>query len=148
VTGAGERSFGIEAPAGWEAVEGVEGMALVLREPGEPSSGFRANVTITAEPSGAATVAGYADAALAVQDELLDAHRTIDRADERLGEAPCVRTLGHHDHAGHAVAIGQWRVLDAGVGWTVTASCAALDYAALADALDACAESFRTGVSG
>jgi hypothetical protein len=143
MTRAGQRSFAIEAPAGWEAVDGVEGMALVLREPGEPSSGFRANVTVTAEPAPQPDVEAYTDAALAAQDELLEGHRTIDRTADRLGEAAGTRTLGHHAHAGHAVVIGQWRVLDAGVGWTVTASCAALDYAGLADALDACAESFR-----
>jgi hypothetical protein len=141
------RGFAIEAPDGWEAVEGVEGMAVVLREPDAPPSGFRANVTVTAEPSAAPDVETYTDEALAAQDELLEAHRTIDRVPDRLGEAACTRTLGHHAHAGHAVVIGQWRMLDESVGWTVTASCAALDYAGLADALDACAESFRAGAA-
>jgi hypothetical protein len=138
-----ERSFRLVPPAGWEPVPGIEGVALTLREPDAASSGFRANVTVTAEPSAAADVESYTDGALAAQDELLDSHRTIDRSADRLGELACTRTLGHHDHGGHAVVIGQWRVVDGGVGWTVTASCAALDYAALADALDACAESFR-----
>jgi hypothetical protein len=138
-----DRSFRLEAPAGWEPVPGVEGVALALREPDEPTSGFRANVTVTAERAAAADVEGYTDGALATQDELLDSHRTIDRSADRLGELACTRTLGHHDHSGHAVVIGQWRVVDGGVGWTVTASCAALDYAALADELDACGASFR-----
>ena len=138
-----DRQFRLEAPAGWERVPDVDGVALALREPGEPSSGFRANVTVTAEPATAADVQGYTDSALAGQDELLDGHRTIDRSTDRLGDLACTRTLGHHDHSGHAVVISQWRTVDRGVGWTVTASCAALDYAALADELDACAESFR-----
>jgi hypothetical protein len=140
---AAERSFAIEAPPGWERAEDVAGCALALVEPGEPTSGFRANVTVTAEPAGQPDVEAYTDTALAAQGELLASYHTIDRVSDALGELPCTRTLGHHDHAGHAVAINQWSVLDRGVGWTVTASCAALDFAALGDTLDACAESFR-----
>jgi hypothetical protein len=138
-----ERPFRLAAPAGWEPVPGVAGVALALQEPAVPSSGFRANVTVTAEAAGEAGAEDYTDRALAAQDELLEAHRTIDRCADRLGELAGTRTLGHHDHAGHAVVISQWRTVDRGVGWTVTASCAALDYAGLADELDACAESFR-----
>ncbi|MDP8943607.1 MAG: DUF1795 domain-containing protein [Actinomycetota bacterium] len=106
---------------------------------------FRANLVVTVEEVRAGTdVERYTDDALATQERSLAAFRLIDRAPATFATGEGTRTLGHHNVDGMAVTIEQWRLIAGGLGYTVTASSWTLDYADLADALFAAAESLRT----
>lgn len=140
-----ELGFEVELFPGAEVLPEIPGVALVAVEgEPEPSSGFRANLAVTVEPVPAgAAVGAYTDASLAVQDDALLAHRLLDREQTALAGAAATRTLGHHIVDDQSVTIEQWRVLLGGRAYTLTASCATLDYAGLADTLREAAESFR-----
>ncbi len=89
------------------------------------------------------TAAALADASLATQARELSAFRTIDRATATLAGGEAVRTLAHHEVAEVAVTLEEWRLVAAGSGYTVTASCWTLDYPSVADAFTAAAESLE-----
>jgi hypothetical protein len=138
-----ELGFELELPEELDLREDVPGMALIAVEPeAEPSSGFRANLVVTVEPVAAGTtLGGYTDAALRAQADLLASHYVIDRETTAVRGGAAVRTLAHHAHAGHAVTAEQWRTIAGTLAYTVTASCATLDYAAVADGFRDVAES-------
>jgi hypothetical protein len=139
--------FRLELPEGYEVRTDAGALALIAVEPGPPpASGFRANLVVTVEevPEGTG-VAAYTESSLRGQQELLSAHRLIDSAvtDVRGGRA--TRTLAHHAQDALAVTIEQWRLVARALAYTVTASCATLDYAAVADAHREAAESLLPG---
>jgi hypothetical protein len=134
----------MQLPPGSEVREDSEpGVAMIALDP-EQRGPFRANLVVTVEElSGRFTdVGAYTDASIADQERALDAYRVIDRAPATLRGGEGTRTLGHHDAAGMAVAVDQWRLLKGEHGYTVTASCWALEYDTLADAFAEAAESF------
>jgi hypothetical protein len=135
--------FTLEPPRGSELRDDLGGMALVAVEGGpEPSSGFRANLVVTVEEVAAGTgVEAYTTASLHAQDEMLSGHRLIDVEPTALGGMPAIRTLSHHAQEQLAVTIEQWRVLSRSLAYTVTVSCATLDYAGVADDFRESAES-------
>ena len=136
-------AFEIAPPAGFEVEEDLEDVALLARATASPR-GFHPNLVVTVEPvDPRADVAAYTDASLDVQARALAAWRLIDRAAATLAGGPGTRTLGHHVVDEHAVTLEQWRLTAGGRGYTVSASCATLDYPALADELSAAAESLR-----
>jgi hypothetical protein len=139
-----ELGFSIALPPGSE-VQGdpAPGLALVALDP-EQRGPFRANLVVTVEElAGRFTdVGAYTDASIADQERALDAYRLIDRTEATLRGGEATRTLGHHDAAGMAVAVDQWRLVHGDRGYTITASCWALEYDALADVFAESAESF------
>lgn len=134
--------FELALPEGSEIREDLDGLALVAIEPADPSSGFRANLVVTVEEVSPGTaVEAYTEAALRSQGELLSSHRLIDLEPLEVGGRPATRTLAHHAQARMAITIEQWRVVDDALAYTVTASCATLDYATTADGFREAAES-------
>jgi hypothetical protein len=133
--------FRIHLPDGSEVREDPEpGIALIAVEP-HPRGPFRANLVVTVEElSGTFHDAeAYTDASIADQEQALSAFRLVDR-EARDGRT---RTLGHHDVDGVPVVVDQWRAVAGDLGYTVTASCWALEYDELADAFAAAAESLE-----
>lgn len=136
-----ELGFTIAFPPGSEVDEDVPGTAVVAYDAGV-EDGFRTNLVVTVD-DGAGDVEAFTDAGLEALPPALRAFQLLDRASTTLGGAPATRTLVHHDAQGWAVTLEQWRVVDGGRGYTITASAATLDYDAVADALAEAAESFR-----
>jgi hypothetical protein len=136
-----ELGFTIAFPPGSEIDGDVPGTAVVAYDAGV-ENGFRTNLVVTVD-DGAEDVETFTDAGLEAMGSALKAFQLLDRESTTLGDAPATRTLAHHDHQGWAVTLEQWRVVDGGRGYTVTASAATLDYDAVADALAEAAESFR-----
>jgi hypothetical protein len=135
--------FRLDLPEGYEARSDAGALALIAVEPGPPPvSGFRANLVVTVEEvSDGTAVEDYTESSLRGQSELLSAHRVIDVE----SGADRTRTLAHHAQDTLAVTIEQWRVVSRTLAYTVTASCATLDYAAVADAHREAAESLVPG---
>jgi hypothetical protein len=138
-----ELGFEIELPAGAEIREDIAGIAVAAIDPDpEPVSRFRPNLTVTVEPvPPGAEVDAYTDASLATQDRVLAMHRLLDRTATTLRGGSATRTLAHHAQQGQALTIEQWRLVAGQMAYTVTASCATLDYAAVADSFAEAAES-------
>jgi hypothetical protein len=144
-----ELGFELELPKGIEVREDMDGLALVAVEPGEPSSGFRANLVVTIEEVGPGTaVESYTEASLRSQGELLYGHRLIDFEMTEVSRRPATRTLAHHAQEHLAITIEQWRLVEGAHAYTVTASCATLDYATVADGFREAAESLVPGAAG
>jgi hypothetical protein len=137
--------FRLELPDGYEVRDDAAALALIAVEPGPaPASGFRANLVVTVEEVREGTaVAGYTESSLRAQGELLRSHRLIDSEATTLAGGPATRTLAHHAQDGLAVTIEQWRLVADVLAYTVTASCATLDYAGVADAHRDAAESLE-----
>jgi hypothetical protein len=133
--------FTIAFPPGSEIDEHVPGTAVVAYDAGV-DEGFRTNIVVTVD-DGADDVEAFTDAGLDALPSALRAFQLLDRTSTTLGGAAATRTLSHHDAQGWAVTLEQWRVVDGGRGYTLTASAATLDYDAVADALATAAESFR-----
>jgi hypothetical protein len=138
-----ELRFELELTDGALVRDDIPGMALVaIERETDPSSGFRANLVVTVEEVAAGTtVEAYTSSSLRVQDDLLSGHRLIDVEATAVSGAPATRTLGHHAQDRLAVTIEQWRLVAGVRAYTVTASCATLDYAAVADGFREAAES-------
>ena len=81
------------------------------------------------------------------QGELLFGHRLIDLEAWTLGGRPATRTLAHHAQQRLAITIEQWRVVEGSHAYTVTCSCATLDYATVADGFREAAESLVPGAA-
>ncbi len=154
-------AFAIDVPEGAEEADGgTHGapaeIVLAVREPeGATESPFRPNLTVVAEPVAAGLdLAAYAETSIATESEMLPGWRLIDRDETTVGELPAVRTLA--SYLGSAVpgidfgrplsiTVEQWRLLHAGTGWVVSASCETAEYALVCDTWRACAESLRPG---
>jgi hypothetical protein len=144
-----ELGFELVLPDGSELHEDFDGMALVVVEPSQPSSGFRANLVVTVEEVGPGTGVGtYTEASLRSQDELLHGHRVIDLETTTVGGRPATRTLVHHAQERLAITAEQWRLVEGVHAYTVTCSCATLDYATVADGFREAAESLVPGRPG
>jgi hypothetical protein len=141
-----ELGFELAVPDGSELHDDMDGMALVAVEPKEPSSGFRANLVVTVEEVGAGiAVETYTEASLRSQGELLYGHRLIDLEPLTVGGRPAIRTLAHHAQKHLAITVEQWRLVEGPHAYTVTCSCATLDYATVADGFREAAESLVPG---
>jgi hypothetical protein len=137
-----ELGFELALPDGSELHDDMDGMAIVAVEPNEPSSGFRANLVVTVEEVGVGTsVQSYTEVSLRSQGELLFGHRLIDLEPLTIDARPATRTLAHHAQEHRAITIEQWRVVEGTHAYTVTCSCATLDYATVADGFREAAES-------
>ena len=136
------RSTCRSTPAGDWTCRALYSWSFDDREP--PASGFRPNLTVVVEGLATRlTFDEYLEASLAAQARALLDWQLIDIERTTLGGSAAIRTLGHHAHEAIAVVVEQWRLLDFPYGWTVTASCAAVDYPLAGDALRATAASFR-----
>ncbi|QSB15717.1 hypothetical protein JQS43_05095 [Natronosporangium hydrolyticum] len=140
-------AFMLSLPEQWERIEDIEGVALVAVEPPR-GPWFRANVVVTIgqiEPG--APVTDWQDETLELLRQTLQEFVLIDVADGELAGAPARRTLAHHtiedEEAVNAVVIEQWAVVAGGLGFTLTASVAALEYADYADLFYRVAAGFR-----
>jgi hypothetical protein len=105
-----------------------------------PPPGVR--IDLVAEPAvadagTATTQAVRAHLARLTEAQLIDAH------DTELAGAPGTRVLLHHVGPEGAACLEEWRVVLDGYLVTLSASCPALDYDALADAHAAAAASLR-----
>ena len=141
-----ELGFELDVPEGTELRDDMDGLALVALEPGVPPSGFRANLVVTVEEVAPATPVGpYTDASLRSQGELLLGHRLIDLEITAVAGRPATRTLAHHAQGHLAITIEQWRLVEGSHAYTVTGSCATLDYAGVADGFREAAESLVPG---
>lgn len=119
-------------------------VALIALDPDTSGDGFRANLVVTVdELDPDTTVETFTDTALEVQDRVLDRMWLIDRSPARLRSGFGTRTLVHHDADGFAVVLEQWRLVHGTLGYTVSASCAALDYDDVADVFATAATSLR-----
>ena len=130
----------VREPDGFTVIEPPGQVAWAAVEDAEPSpTGFQANLVVTLEHLGAglteAGAAALCDAALEAQERALVAHRLIDRCPERVCGRDGVRTLSHHLVGGTPVVLEQWRATAGTVGVTLSASCATLDWPAVAHAL-------------
>jgi len=133
----------LEPPDGFTVIEPPDQTAWVAVEDAEGASGFRANLVVTVEEAAGSSVDELTDTALAFQERVLAAHHLIDRSTETLAGSPATRTLSHHLVAETGIALEQWRVVAGDRGVTLTASCATLDWPALADDLAAAAGTLR-----
>ncbi len=135
--------FSIELPPSLEPLDDVPLAALVAAERDVPDGAFRANLVVTVEElESEAGVEQYAQASVAALSCALDGFRVIDSEPIALGDRRAIRLLAHHDAAGHAVAFEQWQLVVGARGYTLTASCCALEYDDLADAFAASAATF------
>lgn len=136
----GDLGFSLDLPAG--ASMAVElPPVITLGDLGQ--WGFRPVVVVSAEELAVeVAVADWVDAALGVQASNLEGAGLIDRQHAVVAGHPAVRTLVHHRHGDHAVALEQWWMILNGRGWVVAASCAALDYDHVADGFARLAASF------
>jgi hypothetical protein len=131
--------FELDLPAGAEMALDLPPVVTVPGGGGE----FGANCVIAAEPARDETVLDeWVGAAWMAQESALDAFRPLDRGDARLGGRAGEHTLAHHVVGPHAVTLEQWWLLAEGRRWVLSASCATLDYDALADPFAALATSF------
>jgi hypothetical protein len=142
-----ELGFRLELPEGYEVATDAGALAMVAVEPGPaPASGFRANLVVTVEEVRDGTdVEAYTESSLRGQAELLRSHRLIDSEVTDVRGGPATRTLAHHAQDALAVTIEQWRLVARTLAYTVTASCATLDYAAVADVHRDAAETLTAG---
>ena len=141
-----ELGFELDVPEGTELRDDMDGLALVALEPGEPPSGFRANLVVTVEEVAPATPVGpYTDASLRSQGELLLGHRLIDLEITAVGGGGGPRPGAPHGRGDLASRNEQWRRGGGSEAYTVTGSCATLDYAGVADGFREAAESLVPG---
>jgi hypothetical protein len=147
--------FAIDLPADAE-VGAAPGVLLAARDPADAAgSPFRPTLTVAVEavPPGLDTDA-YVSGGLEQLAATLPDWRLVDLAEARLGDLPARRVLGLYivdpgSGIGLArsvsVTLEQWRLVHAGLGWTVSCSCDTFDYARAAAGWTACAESLRPG---
>jgi hypothetical protein len=139
--------FTIDLPPDIEIHDDLPHVALLAVERAEviPEGTFRASISVVAEdgPEGM-DLDGYVAGSLSRQAETMDDFRVLDRDQYELGDVPVVRTLAHY-RGGEmlAVAVEQWRLIDRGIGWVVTASSDAISFADKGEIMAACAETFR-----
>lgn len=95
---------------------------------------FRPVLVVAAEELAPATsVDTWVDSGLISQSDTLVGAEVLDRQSAEIAGGQAVRTLVHHAHDQHAVALEQWWLIVAARGWVLSASCAAPDYDRVAD---------------
>lgn len=118
--------------------EEADRAVLALDAPGRPT------LILTVEPVPPdASADELAAAGIEALSAELAAFRLLDRTPATLDGRVGVRTLSNHVADGRGMTLEQWRVVAAGPGVTLTASCPTLDYPSAADALYAAAETLR-----
>jgi hypothetical protein len=130
--------FELDLPAGAEMALDLPPVVTIPGGGGE----FAANCLIAAEPADDTTLGEWVGAAWMAQEAALEAFRPLDRGAAELAGHAAERTLAHHVMGPHAVTLEQWWLRAGGRRWVLSASCATLDYDALADAFAALATSF------
>lgn len=140
--------FTIPLPEEWEPLADIDGVALIAVEPARGSQWFRTNLVVTIEPLDiGADLAGWQEQALALMRYGLHEFQLVDVEDIELAGLPARRTLIHHrTEAGPmaaAVAMEQWTLIVGRLGYTITASMAALEYDELADVFAGLVAGFR-----
>jgi hypothetical protein len=137
--------FAIPFPDGWERIDDVDDVALVVAEPEHPPW-FRANLVVTVEATDIDDLDRWAEESVRALEDLLDDLHVVDVERTEIAGFATRRTLAHHDAGGHAVTLEQWAVLAGGLGFVISASVATLEYAAYADAFAEIAAGFRPDV--
>ncbi len=135
--------FTLPLPSEWEQEPDPRpGVALIAVEP-DRGPWFRANAVVTREqlPPGM-DLATWQRHAAAYLPQVLADFILLDAEDLVLCGRPARRTLAHHCADAGAVTMEQWATVAHGVGYTLTASVATLEYDDLADMFAAMAEGF------
>lgn len=100
-------------------------------------------IAVTSEPLDAGrSLEDWVDSALANQGRQFRAARLIDRERDSGDSPQRERTLSSVVDGGRGLTVAQWWQRGRDRGWMLTASCATLDYGALAEAFEAIGESF------
>jgi hypothetical protein len=135
--------FTIPLPTAWERVEDSEDVTLITREL-ERYPWFRANLVVTIEQLAAdMDLAGWVEAGLGLLERTLERWLLLDLEQTDIGGRPAHRTLAHHLSDAGAVTMEQWTLVEATLGYTVTASVGTLEYDDLADQFATMAAGFR-----
>lgn len=139
-----EHGFAVGLPAGWEVyLDTYPGVALVGLAPQADEWGFRTNVVVTVERLEAGTTLETWQAnADQLLPQTLAEYLLLDLEQVQVGEHRGIRRLAHHAADGRAVTMEQWTVLEAGGGFSLTASTSTLGCPALAGRLAEIAGTF------
>jgi hypothetical protein len=114
--------FTVPLPIAWERVEDTEGVALISREL-ERFPWFRANLVVTIEQLPVdMDLDGCVEAGLGQLEPALQRWLLLDLEQTEIGGRPAHRTLGHHLTEMGAVTMEQWTLVEAALGYTLTAS--------------------------
>lgn len=142
----------LTAPPGWEVHDRpAVGARLVLVEPAGPpspsgSSGFRANLVVTAVPAGGLSFRDWQAGSDEILARALDDYLLIDLERLEVAGRPGGRRLAHHaGPRGEALTMEQWFTLVGDVGHTLTATVDTARYDELADLLATTAAGWRPG---
>lgn len=135
--------FTMPLPTAWERVEDTRGVALISREL-ERFPWFRANLVVTIEQLPVdMNLAGWVTAGLGQLERALQRWLLLDLEQTEIGGRPAHRTLGHHLTEMGAVTMEQWTLVEAALGYTLTASVGTLEYVELADLFATMAAGFH-----
>lgn len=136
--------FALALPRDWHVhLDSYTDVPLVGVTPEPDAWGFRTNVVVTVERlDQGTTVESWQASADQVLPTTLNDYLLLDLQPAPIGEHTGLRRLAHHDAGGRAVTMEQWTVLDAGCGFTLTASTSTLAYPAVADRFAQIAETF------
>jgi hypothetical protein len=125
--------FMVPLPVAWERAVDTDGVALISREL-ERFPWFRANLVVTIEQLPAdMNLAGWVEAGLGHLERALQRWLLLDLEQTEIGGRAAHRTLAHHLTDAGAVTMEQWTLVEAGLGYTLTASVGTLEYDELAD---------------
>jgi hypothetical protein len=135
--------FSLPLPQSWERVEDTEGVALIAVEPERPPW-FRVNLVVTIEQLGASMdLSSWTAAGHDLLQQVLQRPLLLDLEHTEIGGRPARRALVHHTTEAGAVTVEQWTLIEATLGYTVTASVGTLEYDDLADLFATVAAGFR-----
>jgi hypothetical protein len=135
--------FSLPLPRDWERVEDTEGIALIAVEPERPPW-FRANLVVTIERLEAGMdLPSWTAAGRGLLEQTLERPLLIDLDETGIGGRPARRALVHHTTETGAVTMEQWTLMEAALGYTLTASVGTLEYDDLADLFATVAAGFR-----
>jgi hypothetical protein len=135
--------FTIPLPTAWQRAVDTEGVALIAIEL-ERFRWFRANLVVTIERLPVdMNLAGWVTAGLGQLERALQRWLLLDLEETAIGGRPAHRTLGHHLTEMGAVTMEQWTLVEAALGYTLTASVGTLEYVELADLFATMAAGFH-----
>lgn len=140
-----------ERPATWDARFGEPGSDIVLVAPEQSVDGFQANVAVAGqEMPEPVSLDAFTEAQLAGMPRLYADVRIIDSSGATLLGGPAARALIVYRQGAFSLAREQWWTTSAGgdVVVVVSATCAALDYDAYADAFGHMAASLVAANTG
>jgi len=137
-----EHGFAIDLPDDFEIYRRPPLVALLAYAPEDVREPFKAAIGVGVEDAKGADVERFTDASL-VEQERDAGFQLIDRVSPGFSSGGGTRTLGHHELAGRAATVEQWRLVVGEVGYTITTTCWTLVYETLVHAFAAAAETFR-----